>query len=156
MCNSLRAAAVDPHRKTESLPSPVWEVPGSYRCQGTCVFTFWYVRSVNPNAPKVLAQYAPPSLLFCFSNNNLRPPYEWEYMSKSQVVRSSVPGKMTVLHVGTSVLTCSTVTAKLCRTAVIACTMLVELIVLYFQYMNCHLYLRSKTTITTTTIRLWQ
>jgi hypothetical protein len=40
--------------------------------QGTCVFTFWYVRSVNPDAPNVLTQYPPPSLLFCFSNNNLR------------------------------------------------------------------------------------
>jgi len=37
-------------------------------------------------------------------------------------MRSGVPAQMTVLHVGTSVLTCSTVTAKLCRTAVITCT----------------------------------
>jgi len=37
-------------------------------------------------------------------------------------MRSGVPGKITVLHVGTSVFTCSKVTAKLCRTAVIICT----------------------------------
>jgi len=38
-------------------------------------------------------------------------------------MRSGAPGKMTVLHVGTSVLTCSTVTAQLCGSAVISCTM---------------------------------
>jgi hypothetical protein len=37
-------------------------------------------------------------------------------------MRSAVPGKMTVLQLGTSVLTFSSVTEKLCRTAVISCT----------------------------------
>jgi len=36
-------------------------------------------------------------------------------------MRSAVPGKMNVLQPDTSVLTCSSVTAKLCTTAVISC-----------------------------------